>query len=78
MARILEGKNNITGENIKKLRIKARLSQQQLSDRLETMAVYVCRGSLSRIENGERTVTDMEVEAIARALDVPLAALFKR
>ena len=32
------------------LRKKHHLSQQQLSERLETQAVYICRGSISRIE----------------------------
>lgn len=57
MKRIIDGKKtNITGKRIKAARIKAGLSQQQLSDKLELSAVYVCRGSVSRIENGERAV----------------------
>ena len=79
MARIIDGtQNNITGERIKKARQKAGLSQKELSEQLETMAVYVCRGSISRIENGERTVTDIEVDAISKALNVSLDDLFGR
>ena len=79
MARIIDGtQNNITGERIKEARQKAGLSQKELSEQLETKAVYVCRGSISRIENGERTVTDIEADAISKALNVSLDYLFSR
>lgn len=52
MARIIDGAAmNMVGDKIKMYRIKKKLSQQALSDRLETMAIYVCRGSVSRIED---------------------------
>ena len=79
MARIIDGnRNNITGERVKRARIKAKISQQSLSEKLETEAVYVCRGSISRIENGERTVTDIEINAISKILNAPLDYLFGR
>lgn len=68
---------NITGDNIRQARQKAGLTQAQLSARLETMAVYICRGSLSRIENGSRIVTDLELKAIADALRLPVESLFQ-
>ncbi len=50
MARIIDGtQKNLIGEKLKKLRKAKKLSQQQLSDRLETHAIYICRGSISRI-----------------------------
>ena len=50
MARIIDGqKMNIVGSRIKELRVQKGLSQQALSDKLETLAVYICRGSISRI-----------------------------
>ena len=67
MARIIDRNQcNITGQRIKEARMKAGLSQKKLSERLETEAVYVCRGSVSRIESGERTVTDIEIDAISK------------
>lgn len=79
MKRITENeKANIIGENIKAARIKAGFSQQALSDKLELMAVYVCRGSISRIENGERTITDVEIDAISKVLKVSIDTLFGR
>ena len=62
MARIIDGNEmNMIGKNLRRLRIKKHLSQQALSDKLETMAIYVCRGSVSRIEDKQRTVTDIEL-----------------
>ena len=79
MKRILDiNQFNITGNKIKAARISAGLSQQQLSNKLELMAVYICRGSISRIENGERTVTDIELDAISKTLNVSLNYLFGR
>ena len=72
----MQERMNITGQNIRKAREKARLTQKELSIKLETMAVYVCRGSLSRIENGSRIVTDIELQAIADALHVSIHSLF--
>ena len=62
MPRIIEGKEmNLIGDRLRVLRKKHHLSQQQLSERLETQAVYICRGSISRIEDKSRTVTDIEL-----------------
>ena len=79
MKRIVENEqSNIIGKRIKAARINAKLSQQQLSNKLELMAVYVCRGSISRIENGERAITDIEIDAISKVLKVSLDYLFGR
>ena len=77
MARIIDGDNkNLIGGNLKKLRIKSKLSQQDLSNKLELLGVYVCRGSVSRIEDQSRTVTDIELFAIAKILNVSIQELF--
>ena len=77
MARIIDGtEKNMVGGQIKAIRLQRGLSQQALSDRLETLAVYVCRGSISRIEERQRTVTDIELYGFAQVLDVPIQQLF--
>ncbi len=79
MKRIVETeKKNIIGERIREARIKAGLSQEELSAKLELVPVYICRGSLSRIETGDRTVTDLEIDAISKILRVSLDYLFGR
>ena len=52
------------------------MTQQALSNRLELLGVYVCRGSILRIVYGMRTVTDIELLAIARVLEVSVNDLF--
>ena len=77
MARIIDGtEKNMVGGQIKAIRLQRGLSQQALSDRLETLAVYVCRGSISRIEERQRTVTDIELYGFAQVLDVSIQQLF--
>ena len=78
MARIIDGeRQNVIGDNVKKYRKKTGLSQNQLSDKLETEAVYICRGSISRIESGERTVSDIEIMGLAKVLGISIATLFE-
>ena len=78
MARIVDGeKKNMIGCKVYELRTKKKMSQQTLSDKLETEAVYICRGSISRIEDGQRTVTDIELYGLAKVLGVPIEKLFE-
>jgi transcriptional regulator with XRE-family HTH domain len=78
MARLIDGeRKNMIGENLKRLRRQHRMSQQELSNKLELQGVYVCRGSISRIEDHSRTVTDIELYAIARVLGVTPDELYQ-
>ena len=77
LARIIDGNEmNLVGANVRKFRKKKNLSQQALSNKLELLGVYVCRGSISRIEDKSRTVTDIELFAFSQALGVPLSSFF--
>lgn len=68
---------NMVGHNVKKYRQEQKLSQQLLSDRLETLGIYVCRGSISRIEDKSRTVTDIELYGLSKVLGVSIEDLIK-
>lgn len=77
MARIIDGdKMNLVGSNVRKFRKQRKMSQQYLSNQLELLGVYVCRGSISRIEDQSRTVTDIELFAIAKVLKIDIKNLF--
>ena len=79
MKRIIDTENiNIIGPRIKEARVEAGMSQKELSEKLELMAVYTCRGSISRIENGKRAITDIEIDAISKILNISLDFLFGR
>lgn len=76
MARIIDGqKMNMIGANLEKRRKELKMSQQKLSNMLELYAVYVCRGSISRIEDYSRTVTDIELYAISKVLKTEIKDL---
>lgn len=77
MARIIDYEvQNIVGDKVKNYRLELNMSQKELSERLETYAIYICRGSISRIESHERTVTDFELRAMAKVLKVSVEDLF--
>lgn len=77
MARIIDStRKNLVGARVKQLRTEKHLSQQQLSDKLETLAIYICRGSISRIEDGSRTVTDIELQGLSQVLATPIEDFF--
>lgn len=78
MARIIDGEEmNMIGNRVRELRIAKGLSQQALSNKLETLAIYICRGSISRIEDKQRTVTDIELYGLSKVLDVSIESLFE-
>ena len=77
LARIIDGNEmNLVGANVRKFRKQKNLSQQALSNKLELLGVYVCRGSISRIEDKSRTVTDIELFALSQVLGTPLSSFF--
>ncbi len=79
MARIIDGTEmNLVGDQLRKYRKMRRMSQQTLSNKLELLGVYVCRGSISRIEDKSRTITDIELFAITQVLGIEISELFKR
>lgn len=78
MARIIDNnEKNLIGDKVRQLRKEKHLSQQQLSNKLETMAIYICRGSISRIEDKSRTVTDIELYGLSQILSTPIEDFFK-
>ena len=78
MARIIDGKEmNMIGSNLRRLRTERGMTQQVVSNKLEMMAIYICRGSISRIEDKQRTVTDIELYGIAKVLGVSVQELYE-
>ncbi len=77
MARIIDSSyKNLIGHNVRRLRTQQHMSQQTLSAKLELMAIYICRGSISRIEDRTRTVTDIELYGLSQVFNVPMETLF--
>ncbi len=59
------------GLRIKELRIKLGYSQQELSYRSDIDRTYI-----TQVENGKRNISIINIEKIAKALDVSLKELF--
>lgn len=64
------GRKNICGARVYEARTKKRLTQSELSARLQVRGITLARDSISRIEIGTRFVADYEVVEIAKVLDV--------
>ena len=77
LARIIDSENkNLVGDAVRRIRKEKHMSQQDVSDRLEELAIYICRGSLSRLEDKQRTVTDIELQGLAKVLGVSINSFF--
>ena len=74
-----DGKNNICGENIKRLRLEypTKLSQRALADKMQLCGVDVDKNAIQRIESGQRFVTDIELKALAQIFSVSVDELIK-
>ena len=68
--------NNVVGKHIKKIREKQGLTQEQLAIRIEMAGWQVDRFVVSKIERGNRQVSDIEAQLIANVLNVPISSLF--
>ena len=66
------GKKNICGKRVKEARKKLKLSQVDLAARLQVEGVIIERDSLSRIEIGTRFVTDYEIVALSKCLNISI------
>lgn len=73
------GRYNLCGSGVASLR-KARvpkLSQRGLADMLQLAGLDVDKNAIQRIESGQRFVTDIELKALAQALNVTAEDLLK-
>lgn len=77
MARIIDGvQMNLIGDKLRTFRTEKGWSQQTVSNKLEMLAIYVCRGSISRIEDKQRTVTDIELYGLSQVFGIPVSDFF--
>jgi len=80
MIKPMKKKKNIIGTRIRKARVDSNplVTQTDLVARLQLDGIKdIDQPIISRIEKGERLVTDYELKAIAKALKVPVSWLFK-
>ena len=69
---------NAVGPKVREARNRAgrRVSQAELAARLQAAGVDLDPSAISRIENQDRLVSDLEILAICKALEVSVEWLF--
>ena len=67
-----DGKKNISGDRIHQARTAKRLSQADLAARMQINGVVIEREAISKIETGDRFVTDYELMVFAKVLNVSM------
>jgi len=73
------GDRNIVGKKIREARLKEipKATIKDLSARLQLQGVILSENSIGKIECGDRSVTDIQIVAFARALKVNISWLFE-
>ena len=66
------GRKNISGDRIHQARTAMRLSQEMLAARMQVNGVLIEREAISKIETGDRFVTDYELTIFSKVLNKPL------
>lgn len=69
------GQKNISGDRIHQARTAKRLSQYDLASKMQVEGVMIEREAISKIETGDRFVTDYELLNFARVLGVTMGWL---
>ncbi len=72
-----DGRNNLCGRKIEKLRKERGLSQRKMGAKLQLTGYDVDNYFIRRVENGERFITDIELKMFSEFFDVSIDELFK-
>ena len=65
-------KSNISGKNIKSIRQKNKIKQEDLAVKLQLEGFPMTTSTISKIESKDRSVTDKELLAFSKVLHVGL------
>lgn len=67
-----QGRNNICGQNIYKLRIQGtkKLSQRMIAEKMQLHGIDVDKNAIQRMESGQRFITDIELRALCKIFSV--------
>ena len=69
--------SEMIGERIKKLREQKKISQQSMVNELKRLSINMSRETLSKIENGNRTVSAVELKGISSVLSIDVEDILK-
>jgi len=71
------GRNNLCGNQVARLRKQQHRSQRELADALQLLGLDVDKNAIQRIEAGKRFVTDIELKYLAKVLKVNYETLLE-
>ena len=63
-------KKNIVSDNVRLLRVKNQMTQQDLASKMQTLGVNMDQQMISRIESTDRIVTDYELACLCHIFKV--------
>lgn len=76
--RTSDGRNNIAGLKVAELRKGLRISQRELSDRLNVIGLDIDKNAVQRMESGQRFITDIEIISLAKIFGITVEELLRR
>lgn len=65
-----DGMRNVCGKVVATLRKEQGLSQRELADQLQLLGIDLNKNAISKLESGERFVTDIELRMLAKYFEV--------
>lgn len=71
-------KRNIIGDNVRRLRKEQKLTQEELTAKLQLEGLNIDRPMLTRIELKQREVLDYEILCLSKALNISIEELFNQ
>ena len=72
-----DGLNNVCGKTIAAHRIDMKISQRELADRMQLAGIDIDKNAIQRIECGKRFVTDIEIIALAKVINITYQTLLQ-
>ena len=73
----LSGKKNLISKNLIQLRKENKLSQRDLASKLQLAGYDMDKNGITIIETGQRYVTDIELTALSKLLNVRMEDLLE-
>ena len=73
-----QGRKNISGARIRQARLARSCSQAELAARMQVRGVTIEREAISKIETGDRFVTDYELWTFSEVLGVSVLWLMEQ
>ena len=70
-------KLNVIGEKLKSYRELNKLSQAQVSSKLQLIGIDIPKNSLQRLENGKRILRDYELAGFSKIFNVSIDEMLK-